>query len=52
MPKKFVSCVRKVRKRYPTGQYNPFAICRVSTGYYGKTRHIGLLNPLRRKRDE
>ena len=42
MPKKFISCTRKLlskgygKKAYP--------ICRVSTKYYGTTKHIGLLH--------
>lgn len=38
MPKKFVSCVKKVKKQSST--YNPYAVCRVSTGFYGSTHHI------------
>ena len=37
MPKKFESCVKKVKAK--GGDYNPYAVCRVSTGYYGPTRH-------------
>lgn len=44
MPEKFISCVRKVKKKYPHGEYNPYAVCRVSTGYYGSSKDIGLLH--------
>lgn len=51
MPKKFISCVKKVtkaeKKRYGYLKYNPFAVCRVSTGYFGTTHDIGFV---RRKR--
>lgn len=50
MPKKFISCVRKLKKKYPMGKYNPYAVCRVSTGYYGSSHNIGLLKPKKRKR--
>lgn len=33
MPKKFMSCVKKLKKKYK----NPYGICRVSTGFYGQT---------------
>ena len=36
MPKKFTSCVKKVKAK---GIGNPYAICRVSTGFYGSTKH-------------
>ena len=36
MPSKFKRCVKKVSKQKG---YNPYAVCRVSTGYYGSTRH-------------
>lgn len=41
MPKKFVSCVRKVnlKNKKENGKYNPYAICRVSTKYFGSTKH-------------
>jgi hypothetical protein len=37
MPAKFTRCVRKVKasKR----KVNPYAVCRVSTGFYGSTHH-------------
>ena len=38
MPEKFKRCVKKLKKKYPNGEYNPFAVCRVSTGFYGSTR--------------
>jgi hypothetical protein len=44
MPKKFISCVKKVKKKYPKGEYNPYAVCRVSTGYYGTTHEIGMIH--------
>ena len=54
MPKKFIRCVRKVKreemKRYGFLKYNPYAVCRVSTGYFGTTRDIGLLHPKRKKK--
>jgi len=53
MPKKFKECVKAVtistKKRYGYLKYNPYAVCRVSTGYYGTTHDIGLLKPKRRK---
>jgi hypothetical protein len=53
MPKRFVRCVKKVAKeelkRYGRLKYNPYAVCRKSVGYYGSTRHIGLVHPLRKK---
>lgn len=43
MPYKFKKCVKKVKKsnieRYGFEKYNPYATCRVSTGYYGSTKH-------------
>lgn len=41
MPKKFTSCVKKVSsKMKETGcKGNPYAICRISTGYKGSTKH-------------
>lgn len=38
MPEKFLRCVRKVKKQYPEGEYNPYAVCRVSTKFYGSTK--------------
>lgn len=53
MPKKFIDCVRKVKKdekeRYGYEKYNPYAVCRVSTGYYGTSHDIGLLKPKNKK---
>lgn len=43
MPKKFISCVKKVKEK--NENVNPYAICRVSTGYYGTTHHIGMIHP-------
>lgn len=37
MPKKFVSCVKKVKAKGKKN--NPYAVCRVSTGFYGSTHH-------------
>jgi len=41
-PEKFKACVKKVKKsdkeRYGYEKYNPYAVCRVSTGFYGSTR--------------
>jgi len=37
MPAKFQRCVKAVAKKSP--KVNPYAICRVSTGFYGSTRH-------------
>jgi hypothetical protein len=49
MPKKFISCVKKVTKeemeRYGKLKYNPYAVCRVATGYYGSTHEIGMIHP-------
>lgn len=44
MPLKFKRCVSEVKRsemrRYGRYKYNPYAVCRVSTGYYGSTvRH-------------
>jgi hypothetical protein len=36
MPKKYLSCVKKVQAK---GIGNPYSICRVSTGFYGSTHH-------------
>ena len=46
MPKKFIKCVKKVKARMKATGYkgNPYAICRVSTGYYGTTHNIGMLH--------
>ena len=49
MPKKFIRCVKEVKKaemkRYGREKYNPYAVCRKSTGFYGSTHHIGMLHP-------
>jgi len=37
MPVKFKSCVKKVKLK--GGKVNPYAVCRVSTGFHGSTRH-------------
>jgi len=41
VPEKFLSCVRAVtksnKKRYGKQKYNPYAVCRVSTGFFGST---------------
>lgn len=34
MPKKYISCIKKVKAK--GGDYNPWAVCRVSTGFKGK----------------
>lgn len=47
MPKKFISCVKKVKLNSPN--VNPYAICRKSTGYYGTTHDIGLIHPKRKR---
>jgi hypothetical protein len=41
MPKKFIACIKAVEKKMKTTGYkgNPYAICRVSTGFFGSTRH-------------
>jgi len=43
MPKKFISCVEKVSAKNlllpESKQVNPYAVCRVSTGYTGTTHH-------------
>jgi len=48
MPKKFIKCVKKVgkatMKRYGYMKYNPYAVCRVATGYYGPTRGSGIIH--------
>jgi len=37
MPANFVHCVKVVKKKSPN--VNPWAVCRVSTGFYGSTKH-------------
>ena len=32
MPKKLERCIKKVKKKYTNGKYNPWAICISSTG--------------------
>jgi hypothetical protein len=51
MPEKFKRCVFKVmEKNIEKGtKYNPYAVCRKSTGYYGTTHDVGILHPKRRK---
>lgn len=41
MPKKFIRCVKKVKKSMKKTGYkgNAYAICRKSTGYKGSTHH-------------
>lgn len=45
MPQKYKSCVKKVKaknkKEYGYDKYNPYAVCRVSTGFYGSTHEKG-----------
>ena len=52
MPKKFISCVKKVtkaeKKRYGKLKYNPYAVCRKSTNYYGTTHDIGMIHKLKK----
>lgn len=48
MPKKFISCVKKVSKKYPNGKYNPYAVCRKSTKYFGSSHNIGLKKPIKK----
>lgn len=51
MPKKFIKCVKDVEKaemeRYGKLKYNPYAVCRVSTGYYGSTHDIGMIHKVK-----
>lgn len=51
MPKKFMSCVKKVMKKNRETGYegNPYAICRVSTGYFGTTHEIGMIHKKKRR---
>lgn len=51
MPKKFISCVKKVGKQIKKSGYkgNAYAICRVSTKYFGTSHHIGLIHKIRKK---
>lgn len=41
MPKKFTSCVRKVKAEMKKSGYkgNAYAICKASTGFYGPAKH-------------
>lgn len=52
MPKKFISCVKKVKKsnkkRYGFQKYNPFAVCRKSTKYHGTSHNIGMVRPIKK----
>jgi len=50
MPENFIRCVRKLKKKYPNNEYNPYAVCRKSTGYYGSSHDIGLIHPKRRSK--
>ena len=43
MPEKFIRCVKAVAKK-SKGKYNPYAVCRVSTGYKGTTHDIGMIH--------
>jgi len=36
MPKNFMECVKKIKAKR---NGNPYAICRVSTGFYGAVHH-------------
>jgi len=53
MPKKFTSCISKVSKKIKAGELpagsSAFAICRVSTGYYGTTHDIGMIHKKRKR---
>ena len=53
MPKKFIRCVKEVKKgqeEHPNWTtVNPYAVCRISTGYYGTTHDIGLLHPKKKR---
>ena len=40
--------MKKVKKKSPN--VNPFAVCRVSTGYYGTTHDIGMVNPIKKNK--
>jgi hypothetical protein len=37
MPAKFKRCVKKVKAQHRN--VNPYAVCRVATGFYGSTHH-------------
>ena len=50
MPKKFIRCVKKVKKSSPN--VNPYVVCRKSTGYYGTTHHIGLIHKIKNDKNK
>jgi len=50
MPKDFIKCVKEVSKKNKKGKYNPYAVCRVSTGYYGTTHDIGMIHKIKRSK--
>lgn len=39
MPAKFLRCIKAVKKKSPN--VNPYAVCRVSTGFYGSKHKRG-----------
>jgi hypothetical protein len=47
MPEKFVKCVKAVKAK--GGKYNPYAVCRKSTGYYGTTHDIGMIHKIKHR---
>ena len=49
IPKNYIECVRKIIKKDKEKKYNPYAVCRISTGYYGTTKDIGLLHPKKKR---
>lgn len=53
MPEKFINCVREVSKKINKGEMpkgsNAYAICRVSTGYYGTTHNIGMIHKIKKQ---
>lgn len=51
MPEKFISCVKKVsaKQRGKEKKYNPYAVCRASTGYFGSSHNIGLKHPKKKR---
>lgn len=52
MPKKFIRCVKKVmaKQKGKRKKVNPYAVCRVSTGYHGSSHNIGLKHKIKRKK--
>ena len=52
MPRKFISCVKKVSKAMKETGYkgSPYAICRVATGYYGTSHNIGMIHKKKKRR--